>query len=113
KAAITGTESCTVAARPAVSPLSAAYHTTYPSPEVTAPDVTASASPAGVAWKALANTTLTSSIGGEVYKKLYAVARKGSPGPRPSREYPPQAMPATVMSAAPNGSGASSPGITR
>src|SRR5438093_6644380 len=38
RAASTGTASCTVAARVAVSPRSAAYHTTYPTPDARAPE---------------------------------------------------------------------------
>jgi hypothetical protein len=45
KAANTGTNSCTVAAWVAVSPLNAAYQMTYPTPEANAPDNTASNTP--------------------------------------------------------------------
>ena len=45
-AAISGTDNCTVAARMAVSLLSAAYQMTYPMPDVSAPEAIARATPA-------------------------------------------------------------------
>lgn len=82
-------------------------------PEVTAPEASASAMPAGLAWARLCSSALKASAMGAARRKLPAVAASGLACPRPRSEYTPQATPATAISAAPSGVGAVTPGETR
>src|SRR5471032_1364684 len=114
-AAISGTDNCTVAARMAVSLLSAAYQMTYPMPDVSAPEAIARATPASFAYAlALAmKRTLSKTASGAARAKFPAVAASGSATPRPRNEYTPHATPAIAINAAPTSGGAAIPGDTR
>src|SRR5713101_2114301 len=86
-AAISGTDNCTVAARMADSPFSAAYQMTYPMPDVSAPEAIARATPAASDCALLASTRLSTRASGAARTKLPAVAASGSATPRPRNEY--------------------------
>src|SRR5688572_987737 len=112
-AAMTGTDSCTIAARVAVRPRKAAYQITYPTPEATAPESTASRIPDWDSCTVLNVTSRTAMISGTARIKLPAVSARGDPVPRPRNEYTPQAIPAIIINAEPISEGALSPGITK
>ena len=82
-------------------------------PEVIAPEASASTIPLGLTCARLASTALKASAMGAARRKLPAVAPSGLSSPRPRSEYTPQATPATLISAAPSGVGAVTPGDTR
>src|SRR5262249_48379376 len=107
-AAITGTDSCTIAARAAPSDGSTAYHTQDPSPPLIAPHPNANVAPAPATCLARPSADTTNrGPHGTARAKLPALAASGRVAARPNSEYSPQVTPARNISAAPAGGGAS------
>ena len=84
--AITGTVSCTVAARKDERCRTAAYQIAYPAPDAIVPDTTAEVIPTTSAWKEDMKGREVSMISGTDIMKLPAVAANGSVKPLPRIE---------------------------
>src|ERR1044071_7926692 len=89
------TEACTAARLG-----SAAYQTTYPSPDATAPDATASATPLASTWADGNANIVTMPSMGSARTKLPVVCESGFAEVRPRNEYKPQQIPAMAISSA-------------
>ena len=85
-AAITGTESWTIAARVVVRPRSAVYQITYPTPEATAPESVASHIPFVERWILFKVSNRIDNTIGTAYIKFPAVSASGFSDPRQRME---------------------------